>query len=224
MALNGYGWICRPISGPNRICKKFREFKRTLKLRIWDSSGVVTVGKRGWEGEPRMEGGMKGRSGGPDRIHSGFLEWSGRAGASVNQRWRGTALGADRGEPDGGIRRWRGRGSEDLLSAPATPAPCLVLWSCPIPLADALPMLRGGLEVRAPPFSLTGWAPGPAQQNPPSHGWEDGPGVRAPGGSGEPGSVHVEGDGFGPRTGAAGADGADAHAEVAADGEIAAWS
>ena len=59
----------------------------------------------------------------------------------------------------------------------------------------------------------------PRTQNPPSHGWEDGPGVRAPGGSGEPGSVHAEGDGFGPRTGAAGADGADAHAEVAADGE-----
>ena len=50
---------------------------------------------------------------------------------------------------------------------------------------------------------------------------EDGSGVRAPGRERGPGSIHAQGDGFGPRTGAAGADGADAHAEVAADGEIA---
>ena len=85
---------------------------------------------------------------------------------------RGAGKG-NRGRKEGGGRRQsaRQRGSEDLLSAPATPAPCLVLRSCPIPLPDALPMLRGGLEVRAPPFSLTGWAPGPPHKTrPPTDG------------------------------------------------------
>ena len=85
-------------------------------------------------------------------------------------------------------------------------------------------MLRGGLEVRAPPFSLTGWAPGPAHKTRPPTDGRTGLGSGLRGGSGEPGSVHAEGDGFGPGTGAAGADGADAHAEAAADGEIAAWA
>ena len=51
------------ISGPNRICKKFRGFKRALKVRIGDSSGGVTVGKGGWDGEPTEEGGWRRQSG-----------------------------------------------------------------------------------------------------------------------------------------------------------------
>ena len=148
------------ISGPNRICKKFREFKRALKVRTGDSSGLVTVSKGGWEGEPREEGG-----------------------------WRRQAASQ--------------RGSVDLQSAPATPAPCLVLWSYPIPLPDALPMLRGGLQVRAPPFFPHRVDARPSTQNPPSHGGRTGLGSGLREGSGGRGqftrrvtaSVH----GLGPR-------------------------
>ncbi len=65
LSLNGYGWICLTISGPNRICKKFGTLERALKVRILDSSGVVTVEKGGWEREPRQECGVKGRFSGP---------------------------------------------------------------------------------------------------------------------------------------------------------------
>ena len=38
------------ISDPNRICKKFWEFKRIVKVRIGETPGMVTVEKCGWEG------------------------------------------------------------------------------------------------------------------------------------------------------------------------------
>ena len=69
------------ISGPSRICKKFREFKRTLKVRIWDSSGVITVGKGGWEGEPRKEGGRGEASVSPPARERGLAVRPGNPGS-----------------------------------------------------------------------------------------------------------------------------------------------
>lgn len=65
--------------------QEIQGIKRALKVRIDDSSGRVTAGKGGWEGEPKEEGGMKGRSGGPGSIYSGDLERSGRAEAWASQ-------------------------------------------------------------------------------------------------------------------------------------------
>ena len=61
------------ISDPNRICKKFRQFKRIMKVRIGETSGVITVKQCGWERKSQREqGGMRGKSSGPGDMERGL--------------------------------------------------------------------------------------------------------------------------------------------------------
>ncbi len=103
------------IPGPNRICKEFRGFKRALKVRTCDSSGVVTVGKGGWDGEPKEEGGWRRQS--------------------SRQRW-----------------------SEDLPSAPATPASCSALSNSPAGCSADAPGRTGSPRSFSPPVAGS-WPP-----------------------------------------------------------------